>query len=318
MRFIAVALVAIAALVAPVAADGQSQMSMEAALALAARGGSASSVTHTYTMQSSTETVRTIETHIRIDVTVVQTERETIEHKESWIASWKASGKATSDATFKMYVKERDEAKVRWFAARRRILEGRIAISIHIHRWGSSIRSEFVEDMTSLYQDIVTFNHDVEAFISFIGHGIVKIGEITIGALVFAGVEAWHFGGKVVHTSEDAFNAILGDAKNIWISFGLHLDLFWNTIKTDISNTYNRAKNGLQDFETNTSNKIHGAIDGWQHPTIGAPTPTCPPCPDCSHTTATHADSMESDMAAKHENSHRRQHKGVHVEVAVN
>jgi hypothetical protein len=305
---------AIAAMVAaPVAAD---QVSMEAALALAAKGGSTSSVTHEYTQRTSTEVVRTIETHIRIDITVVRTEHETIEHKTSFIETWKRQGKSEMDATYRLYIRERDEARVRWFAARKRILQARITIAVHIHRWGTSIQSEFVSDMTALHNEVVAFNHEIHEFLVIIGHGIVKIGEVVLGSLIFAGIEAWHFGGKVVHTAEDAWSALAADAKSIWISFGLHIELFWNTLRTDVVNTYNNAKNRIDNFEERTSNKIHGAIDGWNHPNVG----NCPPCPTCANRVATHADSVEEDAIASKKEEHRRQHKGgnVHVEVAIN
>jgi hypothetical protein len=305
---------AIAAMVAaPVAAD--SQVSLESALALAAKGGSATTVTREYTQHTSTETVRTIETHIRIDVSIVQTEHTTIEHKTSFIETWKRQGKSEMDATYRLYIRERDEARARWFAARRRILEARITIAVHIHKWGTSIHSEFVTDMQALHNDVVQFNHEVHDFLVTIGHGVVKIGEVILGSLVFAGIEAWHFGGKVVHTAEDAWSALAADAKSIWISFGLHLELFWTNLRNDVVTTYNNAKNGVNKWEERTSNKIHGAIDGWNHPNVG----NCPPCPECAHATATHADSLDEDSSAK-ESHHRRQHKGgnVHVEVAVN
>jgi hypothetical protein len=318
MRFVTAAFIAIAAMVAAPYVASDSQMSMEAALALAAKGGSAHTYSHEYTRQTSTETVRTIETHIEIDVKVVEVERTTVEVKESWLESWKESGKSEMDATYRLYVKERDQAHSNMFAARRRILEGRITIAIHIHRWGSSIHSKYVTDMQSLHEDVVTFNSDVEKFFITLGHGVVKIGEVVLGTLVFAGVEAWHFGGKVVHTAEDAWNALAADAKSIWISFGLHLELFWSTVRSSVVTTYNNAKNGIDEFETNTSNKIHAAAQAWNHPNVGAQPCNCPPT-DCSSAAPAQADSMEEDSSAPEH--HRRQHKGgnnVRVEVELN
>jgi len=291
---------------------------MESALALAAQGGSASSRTYTkeYTKQQSTEVVRTIETHIHVDITIVRTEKTTMDVKESWIEKWNESRKSQMDAEYILYVKERDQAKANWFAARRRILEARITIAVHIRKWGGDIHSEFVTDMKALHDDIVQFNHEVEAFIIYVGrqvgHGIGKalhFGEVVLGTLVFAGVEAVTF---TVHTSEDAWRAISADAKSIWLSFGLHLELFWNMVR----NVYNDVRNSVNQFENNTEQRINSAVNGWKHPNVGAP--QCPPC-DCTHATSAKADSMEEDSSAHHE--HRRQHKqnsGVRVEVDIN
>jgi len=319
MRFITVAVATIAAMVAaPYVAAADTQVSLESALALAAHGGSASSRTYTkeYTKQQSTEVVRTIETHIHVDITIVRTEKTTVEVKESWIARWNEQRKSQMDAEYLLYIKERDQAKANWFAARRRILEARITIAVHIRKWGGDIHSEFVSDMVSLHNDIVEFNHEIEVFIVYVGrqvgHGIGKalhFGEVVIGSLVFAGVEAVTF---TVHTSEDAWRAISADAKSIWLSFGLHLELFWSMVK----NAINTVRNDINTFETNTENKWNSAVNGWKHPNVGSP--QCPPC-DCSHAVSAKADSMEEDSSAPEH--HRRQHKqnsGVRVEVDIN
>jgi len=305
MRILNVLFVTLAVFGTSVSCDGSSSSSSvsysgsgsasaedEAALAIAAggqmQGSSSHQIVKEFTVKTSQETVKTIEYHIEIDEKVVIHEKTTVDLKEKEIEKLRREGKSESDSTLKIYVKEHHEASARWFAARRRILEAKLTISVHIHRWGSAIHSRYVSDMNSVYTDMVQFNTDVDSFLHTIGHGIVKIGEVTLGTLVFAGVEAWKFGGKVVHTSEDAWTAIAADAKSTWISFGLHIELFWNTVVTNVRNTVNNVQNKVHSWESTISDKWHGAVSGWSHGTDTKKDVTivnqhcdCPSVPDC-------------------------------------